>query len=114
MQGIALPHQQRLCVCCCTTPCASLCAAVLCPQTIHPTALLHPRTDPTSLYMDYPEAIGQLPMLTLQPDQEEKVHTPHGHMTVMHGYFWITCAVAFQLWVMSYVNNMASAPSIFA
>ena len=26
---------------------------------------------------------GQLPMLTLQPDREEKVLTPHGHMTVM-------------------------------
>ena len=63
--------------------CFTVCAAVLCPQTVHPTALLHPQGRTPQTYMDNPEAFGQLPMLTLQPDQEEKVHTPHGHMTVM-------------------------------
>ena len=60
-----------------------VCCCAVSPDCPPYSATASPRTDPTSLYMDYPDSFGKLPMLTLQPDQEEKVHTPHGHMTVM-------------------------------
>ena len=66
-------------------------AAVLCPQTVHPTALLHPQGQPLQSYKDYiqqlpamdcPEAFGQHSM-TLQQIREREVRAPRGHMTVM-------------------------------
>ena len=80
------------CVCCCTSPCASLCV-LLCPRLSTLQHYCIPRTDPTVLQRLHPTAASHgLPprpldsthaMLTLQPDQGEEVHTPCGHMTVM-------------------------------
>ena len=59
------------CVCCCTSPCASLCVLLCCPQTVHPTVLLQPQGRTLQSYKDYsqqlpamdcPEAFGQHPM----------------------------------------------------
>ena len=76
--------------------CFTVCAAVLCPQTVHPTALLQGRT--LQSYkdyirqlpaMDHPEA-GQHPMLTLQPDQGEEVCPMNVHTTCCYGNLFTT------------------------
>ena len=54
MQEIALPHQQKVvCVLLSHPLCFTVCAAVLCPQTVHPTALLHPQGRTLQSYKDY-------------------------------------------------------------
>ena len=72
------------CVCCCTSPCASLCVLLCCVNRL--SSLQHcsiPENRPPQSYkdciqqlpaMDRSEAFGQHTTLTLQPDQGDEVH----------------------------------------